>query len=136
MKYYGKIQDGKDLITKEYADGQIEALDYTSPSASTTTSTTFIDTVSQTNGKISATKKTLPSASTSAKGIVQLSSSTTSTSTTLAATASAVKSVNDAAEKSANKVTSISASSTNTQYPSAKCVYDLVGNVEALLAQV
>lgn len=65
MKYYGKIQDNKDLITKEYADG-----------------------------------------------------------------------ISNASEKTANKVTSISASSTNTQYPSAKCVYDLVGNVEALLAQV
>lgn len=36
-------------------------------------------------------------------------------------------------EKISNKVTSISANSTNTQYPSAKCVYDLVGNVESLL---
>lgn len=38
------------------------------------------------------------------------------------------------AEKSSNKVTSVSSSSTNTQYPSAKCVYDLVGNVESLLS--
>lgn len=37
-------------------------------------------------------------------------------------------------ETVANKVTSISASSTNSQYPSAKCVYDLVGNIEILLA--
>lgn len=36
-------------------------------------------------------------------------------------------------ESPSNKVTSLSASSTNTQYPSAKCVYDLVGNVEDLL---
>jgi hypothetical protein len=33
-----------------------------------------------------------------------------------------------------NKVTSLSASSTDTQYPSAKCVYDLIGDVEAILA--
>lgn len=38
------------------------------------------------------------------------------------------------AEKSSNKVTSVSSSSTNTQYPSAKCVYDLVGDIETLLA--
>lgn len=38
------------------------------------------------------------------------------------------------AENVANKVTSISASSTNTQYPSAKCVYDIVGDIETLLA--
>lgn len=37
-------------------------------------------------------------------------------------------------EKISNKVTSLSASSTDTQYPSAKCVYDMIGNVEALLA--
>lgn len=32
-----------------------------------------------------------------------------------------------------SKVTSLSASSTDTQYPSAKCVYDIIGNVEALI---
>lgn len=35
-----------------------------------------------------------------------------------------------------NKVTSISAQSTDQQYPSAKCVYDLVGDVETLLAAI
>lgn len=39
-------------------------------------------------------------------------------------------------ENISNKVTSISAQSTDAQYPSAKCVYDLVGNIEALLALV
>lgn len=69
-----------------------------SPTAADTTSTTFIDTVSQNaNGVITATKKTLPSASTSAKGIVQLTNSTSSTSTTTAATPSSVKSAYDLA---------------------------------------
>lgn len=36
-------------------------------------------------------------------------------------------------EKSANKVTSLSSASTDTQYPSAKCVYDLLGDVESLI---
>lgn len=36
-------------------------------------------------------------------------------------------------EDTNNKVTTLDASSTDTQYPSAKCVYDLVGNVESLL---
>lgn len=36
-------------------------------------------------------------------------------------------------EQTSNKVTSISSSSTDTQYPSAKCVYDLVGDVETLI---
>lgn len=33
----------------------------------------------------------------------------------------------------ANLVTSVSSSSTDTQYPSAKCVYDIVGDVETLI---
>lgn len=36
-------------------------------------------------------------------------------------------------EKVENKVTSLSSSSTDTQYPSAKCVYDLIGDLEAIL---
>ena len=39
-------------------------------------------------------------------------------------------------ESTSNKVTSISASSTNTQYPTAKCVYNLVGNIESLLSSI
>ena len=36
-------------------------------------------------------------------------------------------------ETTDNKVTSLSAQSTDTQYPSAKCVYDIIGDVETLL---
>lgn len=36
-------------------------------------------------------------------------------------------------EDTSNKVTSISSSSTNTQYPSAKCVYDLIGNITTII---
>ena len=32
-----------------------------------------------------------------------------------------------------NKVTSLSSSSTDTQYPSAKCIYDIVGDIETLI---
>lgn len=39
-------------------------------------------------------------------------------------------------ENTSNKVTSISAQSTDDQYPTAKCVYDLVGNIETLLQEV
>jgi hypothetical protein len=76
----------------------LDALDFTSPSASSTT-TSFIDTVSQANGKISATKKTITSASTSASGIVKLSSDTDSTSEELAATPKAVKAAYDLANE-------------------------------------
>lgn len=67
----------------------------TSPTASGNT-TSFIDTITQdANGVITATKKTIPSASTSAAGIVQLNNTLTSTSTTQAATANAVKTAYD-----------------------------------------
>ena len=36
-------------------------------------------------------------------------------------------------EVTTNKVTSLSSSSTDTQYPSAKCVYDLIGDIETAL---
>ena len=39
-------------------------------------------------------------------------------------------------ENAANKVTSVSASSTDTEYPTAKCLYDLVGDVATLLAAI
>ena len=36
-------------------------------------------------------------------------------------------------ENISNKVTSLSSNSTDTQYPSAKCVYDLIGDIDTLL---
>lgn len=39
----------------------------------------------------------------------------------------------ETAEQTANKVTALSAQSTDAQYPSAKCVYDIIGNVEQLI---
>ena len=39
-------------------------------------------------------------------------------------------------QTTSNLVTSISSQSTDIQYPSAKCVYDIIGNIESLLAQV
>lgn len=39
-------------------------------------------------------------------------------------------------EVTTNKVTSLSNSSTDTQYPSAKCVYDLVGDIESILEEL
>lgn len=39
-------------------------------------------------------------------------------------------------EALANKVTSVSSASTNDQYPTAKCLYDMVGDIETLLASI
>lgn len=36
-------------------------------------------------------------------------------------------------QTTSNLVTSLSSSSTDAQYPSAKCVYDLLGDVESLI---
>ena len=35
-----------------------------------------------------------------------------------------------------NLVTSISSASTDSQCPSAKCMYDIIGNIETLLSQI
>ena len=40
------------------------------------------------------------------------------------------------AQSVSNLVTSISSASTDSQYPSAKCVYDIVGDIETLLSQI
>ena len=42
----------------------------------------------------------------------------------------AIEDAMPAMQTTSNLVTSISSSSTDTQYPSAKCVYDIVGNIE------
>ena len=39
-------------------------------------------------------------------------------------------------ENKNNKVQSLSSSSTHDQYPTAKCVYDMIGNIETLLAAI
>lgn len=39
-------------------------------------------------------------------------------------------------QKTSNLVTSIDNTSTDTQYPSAKCVYDIIGNIETLLSNI
>ena len=66
--------------------------------ASGATSLQFISNISQnSNGEISPTKKTIPDGTTSTKGVVQLTNSHTSTSTTTAATPNSVKEAYDLA---------------------------------------
>ena len=45
-------------------------------------------------------------------------------------------SVDGGYELVSNKVTAIDNTSTDTQYPSAKCVYDIIGDVETILADL
>lgn len=43
---------------------------------------------------------------------------------------------NKSYQTTSNLVTSVSSSSTDSQYPSAKCVYDIIGDIETLLSEV
>jgi hypothetical protein len=84
--------DGITNTVSSFVTSKIADLDYTAPSTSGNTSDyQFISSVSQADGKISATKHTIPNATTSLKGVVQLSSATDSASETTAATSKAVK---------------------------------------------
>lgn len=44
--------------------------------------------------------------------------------------------INVQLQQTSNRVTSLSASSTDTQYPSAKCVYDLIGDVQTVINNI
>ena len=75
-------------------------------------------------------------ASTSSYGVTELTNSTSSTSTTTAATPASVKAAYDLAAEAIPGdalVTSISSSSTDSQVPSAKLMYDTIGDVESVL---
>lgn len=52
------------------------------------------------------------------------------------ATQEKLNEVSNSKENISNKVTSISSLSTDDEYPSAKCVYDIVGNIETLLGGI
>ena len=90
--------NASDVYTKTETDNcisnAINSLEFAVPAvptSGTNTSLEFIDSVSQENGKISATKKKIPDATLSAKGAVQLSSAIDNDSEALAATPKAVK---------------------------------------------
>jgi hypothetical protein len=88
-----KLADVTDTVGASIT-AALDNLDFTDPTTGGNTSDyQFIATVSQENGQISATKKTIPDASTTVKGVVKLNNTLTSTSTTEAATANAVKTV-------------------------------------------
>lgn len=93
----GKIGNTANYSIVTTTGGAIDAvsLAVNDPSANGT-ATAFIDSISQaTNGKITASKKNLPTANTSTAGIVKLNDTVTGTSTTEAATANAVKTAYD-----------------------------------------
>ena len=94
----GKIGNTAGLGIVTGTGGTVTAKDFTqaSPATGSGTTTEFISTVAQgSDGAISATKQAITPASTSAAGIVQLSSSTSSSSETMAATPKAVSDLAD-----------------------------------------
>jgi hypothetical protein len=94
----------------DYVTDKINGLNCTDPTTSGDASgdtISFIAGVSQTNGQLSATKKNIPAASTTQKGIAKLNNTVTSTSTTEAATANAVKKAYDKADEAASAASTI-----------------------------
>lgn len=93
------VPDGSNVITSNLLAAAVANYKplqaaKSSPSAASTEAYQFIDTVSQdTNGVITATKKTMRKATTSAPGMVQLNDNIDSTRTDHAATANAVRRV-------------------------------------------
>lgn len=103
----GKLGSTADLAVVTGTSGAVTTANLTAadPGAEGTT-LTAIATVSQdSRGKITATKKTIQSASTSQKGVVQLNDNINSTSTTEAATANAVKKAYDKANGKQDPIT-------------------------------
>ena len=75
LKADGSVDDNTYSLSSHDHSGVYKPIQtaVSDPTASTTTSTTFIDTINQdTNGVITATKKTLPTASTSTEGIIKI----------------------------------------------------------------
>ena len=94
----GKIGNTAGLGIVTGTGGTVTAKDFTqaSPATGSGTTTEFISAVAQgSDGAISATKQAITPASTSVAGIVQLSSSTSSSSETMAATPKAVSDLAD-----------------------------------------
>lgn len=70
-------------------------------------------------------------------GNVKIAYSVSDDSNTVPITSAVYSAINGANyQTKANLVTSVSSSSTDTQYPSAKLFYDTVGNIETLLASI
>lgn len=95
---------GKGLSTNDFTNALKNKLDGIEAGAQVNTVTS----VAGKTGAVTLTASDLPSASTSAKGVVQLSTSTSSTSTSLAATPSAVKAAYDLANGKADSVATVS----------------------------
>lgn len=100
-----KLGGVTDTVIASITDA-INNLDVAEPDASGT-STSFIATAKQEDGKIVVTKANLPEATTSVKGIVSLSSATNSEAENVAATPKAVKAAYDAGTDAQSRVSEV-----------------------------
>lgn len=109
----------------------------TAPGTLSTTSTSSLSTSSSESlrGNISLHKVAKTGAYNDLVGAPTTTSSVTSGSDALLTSGGAYSALSEK-EDTSNKVTSISSSSTDTQYPSAKAVYTQIGNIEAVLNQI
>ena len=114
--------------------------DDTTPGTLTTTSTTALSaaTNESLSGSISLHKvsKTGNYNDLLNTPTIPTTTSSVTSGSTAALTSGGAYTALSAKEDTSNKVTSISSSSTDTQYPSAKAVYTQIGNIEAILDQI
>lgn len=103
------VEDKLKGVTTTVSTAIADAIKTLDVSESTTdgTATAFIKSLKQEDGKIIAAKASLPTASTTASGIVKLNDNTNSTSVTEAATANAVKKAYDVANASTARADAI-----------------------------
>ena len=104
--------------------------------------TTYVSTVNGQSGAVTVTVPTKTSDLTNDSGFLTSAVTSFNGNTGAVTYTAPVSSVNGQTgavtglQTTANLVTSVSSSSTDSQYPSAKLFYDTVGNVEALLASI
>ena len=115
-------------VAQEYTDGQIAANKYVLPAATSSILGGVLvgSNISVANGVISVADGT-----TSAKGVVQLSSATNSTSTTLAATASAVKAAYDLAANKQDPATTLAGYGITNAYTKSEVDTKVAGLVDS-----
>ena len=124
----------KDIYTITYTDGTTSTFTVTNGSGGGTTADTMLKSVYDKDDDGIVDKAEAANTATNATDATNAKNLKKSDGTTISADSINTKLEN--MEDITNKVTTLDSSSTDTQYPSAKCVYDLVGDVESLLASL
>lgn len=110
IDHTSKLTGLTNSTVQESINAKINALDLTTDPASggeAVSTENFVTQVRQTDGKVSYSRKTLPKASTSKAGIVQLADGTSSSDATKAATAASTKSAYDKAVNAQGRISTV-----------------------------